>query len=160
MHNKLFTLLAFVILGFPACRKDTGKSYPDEPQITYKGISNNQINFFDTGAVCNITFDFTDGNGDIGRTEDSAITIMDYRSDTLYRIYQYPFPVIGNEFRDHEWLEGSALITLHSVFFTPRLDSLHMAERKDTLFYKINIKDQAGNTSNTIETETIYVRGD
>jgi len=160
MRNIFLALPAFIILGLFACRKDSGKSFSDEPQITYKGISNNRINFFDTGVACNITLDFTDGDGNIGHTEDSVITIQDYRSDTLYRSYLYPFPVIGDEFRDHKWLEGTVLITLNTVFFTPRLDSLHLAEKKDTLYYKIFIKDEAGNVSNTVKTDTIYVRGD
>ena len=159
MRNLLFALSAFIILGLFACRKDSGKSFSDEPQITYKGISSNQINFFDTGVACNITLDFTDGDGNIGHTEDSVITVQDYRSDTLYKIYQYPFPIIGSEFRDHKWLEGTVLITLNTVFFTPRLDSLHMAEKKDTLYYKIFITDEAGNVSNTVQTDLIYMHG-
>jgi len=160
MRNIFLTLSALWVIGLFSCRKDSEKSFSDTPQITYKGISNSRINFFDTGVACNITLEFTDGDGNIGRKEDSVITIQDFRSDTLYKSYQYPFPIIGSEFRDHKWLEGTVRITLNTVFFTPRLDSLHLAEKKDTLYFKIYLKDEAGNRSNTVQTATIYMHGD
>lgn len=153
-------LFAAVVLGFIAmvsCKK-TNPNYPDEPQIYYTGISSKKVSFFDTNLVFNIGVRFEDGDGDLGLVEnDSTVYLLDYRSDTLYQRYAYPFPVIGDAYRRNKWLEGSFAISLSSAYFIPRLDSVHFAERKDTMVFRIYIEDTSGNKSNIITTDTIYI---
>lgn len=156
MRRLFITFFILVIIGF-SCQKTPENPYPDEPQIYYNGVSQTHKNIFDSANVV-IRLGFNDGTGDIGVKEvDSCITLTEYRSGIVFRSFQYGFPRISKEYRIDPWIEGTIDISLQPAFFTPRLDSLHLAEGKDTLYYEIFLKDEAGNKSNIVATDTIYI---
>lgn len=168
MQRKFLILLFFSALIVSACIKEPQNPYPKEPQIYYKGLSNNNVNFFDTGYACIIHLSFNDGDGDLGRSasdSDTVVTLMDYRSDTLFRTFTYPFPYIDQDVRKYSWIYGGFDISLLAAYFTPRTDAAHsyidpvthQNVGRDTLYFKVFITDEAGNNSDTVQTEPIYM---
>lgn len=158
MKSRILLTL-FALLLFAACEKQPDQ-YPDEPQIYYKNTKPRSIKIGDT-AIVRIVFGFTDGDGNIGWDESkNAIFAYDVfhiqdttrRHDTL----AFPFPYVPDNLRPRKGgLSGDAYVNLGSQFFT--LDSLHLVLGADTVVYKIYIKDDAGNVSNIITTDSIFV---
>lgn len=151
----LFSLALFLV----SCTKQP-KDYPPEPQIYYQSITPRLLNLNDTTSVV-IQLTFTDGDGDIGRDRaetTKSIFLKDSRdtSSALFTISQ-PFPFIDDYMRPTKGgLEGYLTIRLGKQYFSIA-DSLHLALRKDTLHYNIYIKDDAGNISNVVQTDPLYL---
>jgi len=152
----LFSLALFLV----SCTKQP-KDYPPEPQIYYQYVRPQLLDLNDTAGV-QIALKFTDGDGDLG-TDASAqnknIFLKDSRdtSASSFTIRQ-PFPFIEDYMRPTKGgLEGFITINLGRQFFSIT-DSLHLALRKDTLHYTIYIQDDAGNKSNTVQTDPIYLQ--
>jgi len=157
-NTSKLLIFGLILAGICSCVKKKEKNYPDEPQIYYEGINNNVVHFFDTASALNIRFRFTDGDGNIANVDgDSAVYVTDLRSDTVYARYTYPMPVISTDLRDGKELEGKVTVRLTQNYFLPRFDSLHVRDKKDTLVMKLYIEDEAGNKSNEIVTDTIYI---
>ncbi len=158
MRSILITITILLLVGMYSCKKETNPNFPNEPQIYYNSISQRTVDFFDTNTRVIINCGFNDGDGNIGTTGDSTITLLDYRSDTLFRMYKFNFPVIPKDYRKNVWLQGTFTVQLNSnLYFTPRLDSVHLQSKKDTIVYKIFIQDEAGNVSDTVSTDSVYV---
>lgn len=136
--------------------------FPPEPQIYYQSVTPNTINILDTTAITRIHFTFTDGDGDIGTDPaegDIGIFVKDSRDTSTIGLdytYEYPFPYIPTNIRGSNGIEGSVVLTLGREYYR-NWDSLHLALGKDTLVWSVYIKDLAGNKSNVITTDSIYV---
>lgn len=160
MKPKIFLLLSLVAL-FASCVKKPG-SYPPEPQIYYLSTRPNLVNFKDTSSGVKIELKFTDGDGDIGRDPKQEVNSVfiryskDTSSGTDYTFPQ-PFPFIDENMRPKDGgLEGFITINLGRQYFSVT-DSLHLALGKDTVYWDVYIKDDAGHKSNVIRTDPIYL---
>ncbi|MEL6391483.1 MAG: hypothetical protein AAFO91_00860 [Bacteroidota bacterium] len=136
--------------------------YPDEPVITYEGISSTEIYQFPTGIRDSILifFSFTDGDGDLTGLDSnlSDIIITDSRSDLF--VTRLSFPDIDQDGTGNG-ISGDATIVIDNAAFTLcclRDDELCIVDSDfpaDQFTYKIQVRDRAGNFSNIIETEPI-----
>jgi len=162
MKRLLFLILASVMI-IAACQKKPYNYYPPEPQIYYKGIKPNRVNFADTAGYIQVILEFNDGDGDLGTDPQqlkNRIYVKDSRDTTAGdSTFTYPFPYIAANMRpDNGSLEGSIYINLGREYFARiPIDSLHLALGMDTLTYNVYIKDDAGHKSNVITTDPIYL---
>lgn len=124
-------------------------SYPIEPVITEISLSKTSFSQFDESVRMYI--DFTDGDGDIGSEDvDSSpvnLTMIDSRSQFEYTA-KIPFiPANGN-------IEDiSARLTVDIDQYTTCFPN----KLQDTLFFSVQIIDQAGNLSNVVDTEQMIM---
>ena len=156
-----FTLLIAVM---SSCFKN--ETYPLEPIITYHSFSI-------SGEEASLTFNFTDGDGDIGLSDSD--TIAPYSVDS-----EFHYNLLINYFEKDDvlgWIQGQNLdgtptifeyrikpiiikgktkgvkgkieVDMGTVFFNP------VSDQNDTIKYKIQLIDKALNKSNTIESEVI-----
>lgn len=164
-----YSLLLLPVLFFAACVNPP--DFPDEPVITYVGISKNSIRQFnESNQVLDsiiIQFSFTDGDGDLSLRNDSFsdIFLNDSRLEAL--ITPFNVPLIPTEGTGNG-ISGDIFITLinssgvccirdrgnglRDICFTDTSFPL------DTFRYNIQIMDRAGNMSNIIQTEPIQIR--
>lgn len=154
--NKTIVILG-CLLGFFACIKPP--SYPIEPVIEFVGLSKNVIqqSTLNEDSIT-INFTFTDGDGDLGDNDSINIFVTDTRQDFIANKFRIPYiPPEGAA----NGISGEVSIVTYStccifpdgqVPCTPS-DTYPV----DTLTYKIQIRDRAGNLSNFIETPPILV---
>jgi len=160
MKASIILILSLVVL-LASCTKEPNW-YPDEPQIYHLSTRPNTINLNDTAGRVTIELKFTDGDGDIGRDskeETYSIYVRDSRDTVTSQDYtfRYPFPYIEDYMRPKKGgLEGFVTLNLDRNYFSVK-DSLHLALRKDTVAFKIYIRDDAGHVSNIAETTPIYI---
>ena len=156
-----FTLILAVM---SSCFKK--ETYPIEPIITYDSFSI-------TSENANLTFNFTDGDGDIGLYDSDTTSPYDVNSEFHYNLlinYYEKDDVLG-------WIEGKNLdgsitvfkyrikpiitigktkgikgkidVDMGSVFYNP------LSTQNDTIRYQIQLIDKALNKSNLVESEVI-----
>ena len=151
---KFGYILFFLIVA--ACQPP---EYPDEPQITFMGLSTNILNECTPAMQLNnncdtvlITMGFTDGDGDLGAIgKDSTVNcfVTDLRTGTVTSrlIPQTDLP--GNI----KSVSGEITFVMNANVCRNTFPPL----AQDTVIYKIRIKDRAGNMSNEITTSPIYL---
>lgn len=157
--KRLLMLCPVFVLLVLSCKK-TVNDFPPEPEITHVSTSPQEIHIFDTSALIQIKFHFTDGDGDIGldpSEQKLGIFLKDSR-DTTQRdsTLGYPFPYIDPSIRPKGGLEGVATVKLGREYFL--LDSLHTALGSDTMVWYLYIQDDSGTKSNVIHSDTIYIK--
>ena len=161
MPFRFFTFLLLTSAVF-ACQ--TPPDYPDEPVIEFLRMSKNTIEQ-GTGLAdtVRVTFSFTDGDGDLGRAENSQeldIFLTDLRKNTPADNYRIPMiPALGAS----NGIRGEVTFNLFQTCCiypdgvptpcTPNADNFP----QDTVAYEIYIVDRAGNESNRIRTEDIFI---
>lgn len=129
-------------------------NFPPTPVITFKSLSTTEVKQGVTPIK--IIFKFTDGDGDLGLTQQDTskdVLILDIRqgSPAFPPIqYDYRMPYVTPE-GNNKSISGEVEIDIPNTFCRPGLVV-------DTLRYSIQIKDRAGNKSNTLETPSIIVR--
>lgn len=169
MNRIVRLILAMALLGalslYHACVKPP--DYPQEPVIRFESMSKNVLK---QGAnkedSLQISFSYTDGDGDLGfeRDEDPAdVFVSDSRDPSLQFQYKLPYvdPVgAGNGISGDITISVPTSCCIYILATTP--DTIKVACNqaanyisRDTLTYKIRIRDRAGHFSNTIETEPI-----
>lgn len=157
--KKLILIVCILFAALSSCKKET-QEYPKEPQIYYLNMNPDKIRVSDPNQFIDIQFRFTDGDQNIATNPDetdSTIFLKDSRDTTMAPYtYAYPMPYIPQDLRPDGGLEGMVTLHLSNAYFSPR-DSLHLALGKDTMIWFIYIKDNAGNISNTIQTDTVYL---
>ena len=160
MKKSLFIISVLIFFVY-SCEKKKGKQFPPEPQIYYQSTTPDTINILDTASLTTIVFRFTDGDGDIAQdSKDSvpAIFVRDSRDTSLDNFtYALPFPYIAPNIRPDGGLEGTVALNLGRQYYQV-WDSLHLALGRDTMVWSIYIEDIAGNKSNLITSDTIYIR--
>jgi hypothetical protein len=154
----------FMMLLISSCFKN--EEYPVEPII-----SNPSFVFYADSA--RLSFDFTDGDGDLGLNQDEVQAPYNPESYYHYNIYLDYFEKDDNL----GWIRGRDLEGDSIVFkyrFKPiivkgkarglkgtiDIDFVNFAnpfsDQSDTIKYQIKIIDKALNESNLLETEEIY----
>jgi hypothetical protein len=147
---RYILLLAVVVAGFSACKKD---KFNTVPQIKFKSISPNtwlSTNLDPTqGPV--LTINLTDAEGDFGFNDNKDtsyiyvknITVSPFKQDSL------KFPVLtGVKTKD---LDVDLDINLRAF-----LASSSGTPHTDTLKFEVYVKDFAKNKSNVIIAEPVY----
>lgn len=123
--------------------------YGAVPVIEYKSISKQNVSEGQDTLI--ITFSFTDGDGDLGPASqmDTMLNIFltDSRDQSV-KTYQMPnLTPPGNV----KAISGDIAITI-----SPFTCMAGVAQ--DQLSYTIKVKDRAGNLSNSIQTEQIFIQ--
>lgn len=155
MNKTIITLGC--LCGFFACIKPP--SYPIEPVIEFTSLSKVTIqqSTLNEDSIT-INFTFTDGDGDLGDSDSINIFVTDTRQNFIANKFRIPFiPPEGAA----NGISGEVSIVTYSTCCifpdgqVPCTPSVNYPV--DTLTYKVQIKDRAGNLSNIIETPPIFV---
>ena len=147
--------LMSTVMVFSSCEKKE-ESYPDTPEITYKGMNKADINLADSAGDWFLYYDFVDGNGDLGTNFEDVEMRVFLVDTTTGKDYKFPFPYIPQQDRSgKKYLKGYGNIKLSiSEFFR-----LAPGVQRDTAVFSLYIVDESGNQSNTIYSEpVIYYR--
>jgi hypothetical protein len=162
---RLFAAICLFAFGLSSCVQPP--DYPNEPIIEYVGVNQNIISQGNGNSgleTLAVTFSFTDGDGDIGATNDSLdVALYDSRqpdgAPVPFRLPIVPDQGTGNGISgeitvriDNQpfnicctYPDGSPTCFPNANFPT------------DTFSYTIQIQDRAGNLSNRIQTEVITI---
>ncbi len=156
------SILAFLLITPAACVKPP--DYPNTPVITFKSISKNQMRQGTQGEdSLTVVFSYTDGDGDLGfpgNDPQPSIFIQDARDS--FPKYSYKIPYVEPQGTGNG-ISGDISIVLPTtccIYVNPQGVKLACKNvpaffTQDEFFYRISIKDRAGNVSNTIETDKI-----
>lgn len=150
----LFLFLSFAVYS---CKKKVAA--PSVPVLDLIGYSPDSLRSGDPTTQIALQMYVKDGDGDLGNNPDQTpiydLYIKDARVDSFVG---YFFPPIDEEIKNQDGgLEGEILFQLRGDFIFTRDDSLHTV-MGDTTTLEIYIKDMAGNESNHVTTEAVYIR--
>jgi hypothetical protein len=166
MNRVLFPLIA-VIVTFSACVQPP--EYPIEPAIEFVGFSKNtMLQGNGQQDQTTVTISFTDGDGDIGFFQEgnpniqTDLYVRDSRLESTATQYTIPFvPELGSS----NGISGEISFRLFTtcciypdwVPDQPDPCDTSAFYKIDTLQYEIYMLDRAGNESNRIFTEPMYL---
>ena len=145
--NKIFILL--IILFLLSCNRKA--SFSVIPKITYKSISSNLLIAGSSNQATTISIYVEDGDGDIGY-ETENLFFKDSRDSSITKLR---IPVIPSEYSPNKGVKGTITVDYLAAWLTLRPDTNHISN--DTLRWEIYLKDEAGNMSNTIFTDDIFL---
>jgi len=151
MKRSLFVIALLVVITV-ACNKD---KFQTKPTITVKSINGN---FIPLNGTFIITLECTDKEGDV---QDSVIVIKKRLNKrvvaTIRDTLRYKFPV----FPKNTITQVQATFDYQSILSAlnpPFIPGSSPAQREvDTIVLRMAVRDNAGNTSDTINSPTIYV---
>jgi len=160
MRVLLQTLIALAVILIIACQNPP--DYPLQPVIEYKSIAKNTLlqgTFMQDSTL--LVLSFTDGDGDLGNEDSVSIFLIDNRDN--FELPGFKIPYIGEQ-GVGKGISGEISIVLPTTCCTypngvPPCQPSDIYPR-DTLTYDLYIIDRAGNESNRITTEPIYLRCD
>ena len=167
VRTKIRFIFSFLIITavLQSCFKK--EEYPIEPKITYDS-------FKVISDSATLTFNFTDGDGDLGLNDSDTLPPYDINSEFHYNIYIHYFE------KDDQlgWVDGLDLDG-NPVIFKYRMEPIitkgkskgikgkievgmgnglyynFLSDQSDTIKYSIQLIDRALNKSNIIESEEI-----
>jgi hypothetical protein len=156
----IFSLLFFI--AWQACVKPP--DYPKEPVIEFSNISKTLMKQGKNGEdSVSITFNYTDGDGDLGYPDDSggtSIFVKDGRDN--FEKYEYKLPYVEPQGTGNG-ISGTITIKLPTSCCIEirngqsiACEGLNIA--LDSVTYLIRIKDRAGHFSNEISTPIIQLK--
>lgn len=140
--------------------------YPNEPVLQYIGVNKTSVlqgSRTTPNDTLAIRFSFTDGDGDLGNSENTNnILLYDSRDSTLapYKIPPVPEQGSGNG------ISGEITILVPNrigsgniccIFPDLRVCQTDPRYKQDTFSYSIQMIDRAGHKSNIINTEQITI---
>jgi len=147
-----FSLLLLLMVLTIACNKD---KFQTKPTISIKSINGN---FVPLNGTLVITLECTDKEGDV---QDSVIIIKERKNirvvPTLRDTLRYKFPVfpINTRTQVQATLDYQSIL---SALNPPNIPGSNPVQKElDTLVLRLAVRDNAGNTSDTISSPTIYV---
>ena len=145
MKLMIVLFVLFIAMSF-ACNKD---KYTTTPQLKIKSVNDK---FIEPGDVLRITVQFTDAEGDVS---DSAfiqkVTANCPASDYTDKRGIPDFPASKD-------LKGEVILTYG--YNVPGFIQLGQPQcnRNDTCVFRIWVKDNGGNFSDTVQTESIVIK--
>ena len=150
-------LLLAALAVFQYCVKPP--DYPDEPVLTFKSLSRNsqmQSAIDDTDTLL-VTLSFTDGDGDLGSEDNgndiSVIDTRDASGDTL------SLPLIEQQGAGNGISGEIRFVLPTTCCIPPPLNGIPLPPcdpsvapdfLRDTVIYKVRIRDRAGHLSNEV----------
>ncbi|MCK4879765.1 MAG: hypothetical protein KAS82_03860 [Bacteroidales bacterium] len=163
---RTFTTLLFSALMMISCNKIT-PVYPDEPVVDYQGfglyISVDALG--NTTLIGQLTFDFTDGDGNLGLPP-----LVDTTELNLPDTVKYNFFLQLYDLQDYDYVEipdedGGLLkyripyLDKQPLSGTMDLKIYYPVIKYDTIYYTFYIFDRDYNRSNTDTTDIIVLSG-
>lgn len=154
--KRLFdrSLYAFVLtaamLYITSCLKPP--DYDESPTITFKSLSKTEVqeDSINVSDSLQLTFSFTDGDGDLGALNNLDSTLNIFLTDSRDNsIKEYQIPTLTPD-GSVKAISGDITITIKSFACQPGFDT-------DPFTYAVKIKDRAGHESNTIQTDQITI---
>lgn len=170
MRNLFFLFSLSILHG---CKLDS--NFPTVPKIEYSHVSKNVIKNAENSFT--IYFKFEDAEGDLGGDSVKGVTndcdyfdTEDLTANSCFKKINWNLFVVDTRNRDgfkpfivsiprlvpvpeseQEPLSGVISVIMSNAACKP------LEKERDTVIYSIQIKDQAGNFSNKIYTEPIYI---
>ncbi|HIP37424.1 MAG TPA: hypothetical protein EYG85_11280 [Crocinitomix sp.] len=166
MHTKVHYIFSylFILITVSSCFKK--EEYPIEPKITFD-------NFIIIGDSATLSFNFTDGDGDIGLAPSDTLAPYNPNSEFYYNIYLHYYEKDDSQ----GWIEGTD-IQGDPLIFKYRIKPIEFkgkskgikgvieidmgtlyynifSNQSDTIKYSIQLIDRALNKSNLIYTNEI-----
>ena len=147
---KYTTLCLLLILL--ACTKPP--DYPVEPVLEFDRLSKNTLEQGNGDDFVDIIFNFTDGDGDIGHSNETLdVTLTDTRDGSefiQFRIPEVPEQGVGNG------ISGEISVRIFGtgtccIFPDGRTCETDAQYPTDDIIFLLRIKDRAGHESNQIE---------
>lgn len=156
IFGSILSVLGLAVL-LTSCEKKTDSTYSNIPLLTNQGISTNVIRLQVDSGDWLWKYDFVDGDGDLGtKIEDQTMRIF-VKNEVTNAVYEYPFPYIPSSARSgKKYLKGDGTVVLDmQTFFKLRTD---IPDRTaDTFVFTLYILDEAGNQSNTLKCDSVFV---
>lgn len=143
-------------------------TYPIEPIIEFKSLNRSEIPQSRSGGVDQIdtliiTFSFSDGDANLGDEDSLNIFMTDSRDGFTQSFKINPIPQLGSG----DGIAGEIAIKLTNdpnlknfccTFPNTPLTCIASEQYPvDEMYYTIQIRDRAGNLSNTIQTDPIQI---
>lgn len=136
--------------------------YPDIPGLKYQKYMNQTVALKADEASTYFEFTFTDGDGDIANDPQNLTNELFFRDmrDTNSKVayhFGLPIPYVSDDKRSKKGgLEGRLRINLGKQYYN-NIDSTHLSLGRDTLVWNVFIIDRAGNKSNVVATDTVFI---
>lgn len=143
-----FRLLILLLLVAGCTRKST---LSEVPKITFNSLNPQVLRAGSSTEATQISFTVEDGDGDIGFGTRN-LYLVDSRDESEVAMI---IPTIPQEYQPQKGLKGTVEVIYLAAWLSLRPDTNHLT--RDTLRWKIYIKDEAGHTSNTIYTDSLYL---
>ncbi len=166
MHRNIFIFVTSVILMTVSCER-IQPEYPDEPVIDYQGfslfITVDQLN--NKTLVGQLTFDFTDGDGNLGLQPLPDTSGLNLPDTLKYNFFLQLYDLQGFEYVKIPEDEGGVLkyripyLEKQPLSGTLDLEISYPVIIHDTIFYTFYIMDRDFNRSNLDSTEVIVLSG-
>jgi hypothetical protein len=142
-----YTLSAILIVVlFTTCKKD---KFTTVPQISFKSV---KPDFYfqgqgatDPSSLPSVTIHVTDAEGDLGYIAGKDTSFIYFLNLRTNRFDSVALPNISTAAKSN--FEGDVEVNMKQFLGVPN------ATKKDTIYYKVYIKDFAKNKSNEIQTD-------
>ncbi len=165
MKRRVFGILTGLFL-MVSCEK-IAPVYPDEPVVDYQSFSLfASIDSLGNKTVMGrLTFDFTDGDGDLGLYPLEENSDPDLPDSMKYNFYLQLYDLQNYEFVEIPDSKGGLLryripnLDKNPTKGTMDLDISYPIIVHDTIFYTFYIVDRSFNRSNTDSSEVIVLSG-
>jgi hypothetical protein len=143
---KTFISTVIVIVLFSGCKPE--RFYTGDPKPVISKVVLNQSTFKQFTDTVVISFDYVDGDGDLGydNADSLSLEIKDVRFAKADYYHVRPLAPAGSQINIH----GTIIVTLKNVF-------LLGAGSSETTKFQIRIKDRMQHWSNILETKTISI---
>lgn len=151
----IFTLL-LTIAGMTSCIKP--ESYPVEPVLEWVGWSDSTLlqGSFNQDSIT-LTFNFTDGDGDIGDDTQINVFLKDIRDGFVAQKFSIPKVPLEEAKRG---ISGTVNLVIYSTccyFADGKQPCTKTEDQTNELVYEITMQDRAGNTSQPILTAPLQL---
>ena len=144
--TNLYIIAVLALISFYGCWQEEVVTVNKTPLIQLVSVSSQNIKQFKDSVV--ITFEYKDGDGDIGETDPdkNSIQIKDSRLTKPDYYFIKPLAPPGSEIS----FKGTIALQIKSLFLLGTANS-------EITTLELRIKDRAGNWSNVITTPTITI---
>ena len=143
---RVLFLLSLLSLSLTACNKKGPEVFSATPQIMIESVEPTTVKQFIDSLV--VILAYQDGDGDLGfvHPDSLSLRVKDARLTAPDWYFVQPLAPVGEAIA----IEGQLRFTIKGAFL------LSNAAQESTT-YTIDIKDRAGNWSNTTETSVITI---
>jgi len=164
---RAFKSILFSALLLMISCNDIDPVYPDEPVVDYQGFGL----FISVDALGNntligqLTFDFTDGDGNLGLLPLIDTTDLNLPDTVKYNFFLHLYDLQGYEFVQIPESDGGVLkyripyLDKQPLSGTMDLEISYPVIKYDTIFYTFYIYDRDYNRSNIDTTDVIVLSG-
>lgn len=160
MNALKYTIIALGVGFIFACT--TPPEFPIGPVLTFETLSKDTLDRgYDDEDATTVTLSFTDGDGDLSGLDTNNMFVIDTRTGFTEGNFTIPdIPPVGGG----NGISGDIIFNLKTTccnFPEPGLagcEDVLPGFLYDTVVYEVYIIDQAGNESNKVQLNPIYIR--